>query len=107
MLIEKVTIEGVEGDNYFFYCPACGCVHRYQCGTKSGPNWTFNGDYDKPTFSPSLLMFYYTHPETKEQKTICHLFVRDGKIDYCGDCPHDHAGKTIPMVEIPDGRRYG
>lgn len=100
MKVQRVVVQG-DGISWFFYCPACKGVHRFSVGRPTGrPNWSFNGDESKPTFSPSLLM-YYTDQETKERKTICHLFVRNGRIEYCGDCPHDHAGKTIDMVDIP------
>jgi len=28
--------------------------------------------------------------------------VTNGKIDYCGDCGHALAGKTIDMVDFPE-----
>jgi hypothetical protein len=88
-------------EHYLFYCPGCKEVHPY-C-TKSPtdqPKWMFNNNPEKPTFAPSLLL--------KRSKTDyegcgprCHLFVRDGMIEFCGDCEHDLAGKTVPMVEYP------
>jgi len=70
------------------------------------PRWSFNGDVEKPTFSPSLLVY---DRSSGERKTGCHLFVRDGMIEYCGDCPHEFAGKTIPMedwegIEPPESK---
>lgn len=88
------THEGKE--SYFFYCPGCKCGHHYEV-----PRWTFNGNVEKPSFSPSLLMFT-TRVETGERKTECHLFLTDGRITYCGDCPHPLSGKTIEMVEFPE-----
>lgn len=34
------------------------------------------------------------------QTTRCHLFVTNGQIIYCGDCPHDLAGKTVDMLPV-------
>ena len=72
-----------------FYCPACKCVHPFDLD-----RWTFNGDVERPTFSPSLRVLNPT-----DTTTTCHLFVRDGRIEYCGDCPHEMAGKTVDMVD--------
>jgi len=72
---------------YVFYCPGCDEHHPYEV-----PRWQFNGDMASPTFSPSLLVDK-DNPEKR-----CHLFVRDGQIEYCSDCHHELAGKTIPMV---------
>ncbi len=74
---------------YMFQCPACGNCH--------GPNqtWTFNGDLDKPTFTPSLLVT----SRNEHGPARCHGFITDGKIQYLGDCTHSMVGQT---VEIPD-----
>jgi hypothetical protein len=85
-------------DRVFFYCPGCKHGHSYIV-----PRWQFNGDFDKPTFSPSLLNFI-TH-EDGRRETICHLFVRDGKIEFCSDCPHELAGQTVDLPDFPEG--YG
>ena len=45
---------------YMVMCPACGNGHKFN--TEPGPNgvggnnpcWTFNGDMERPTFSPSM-----------------------------------------------------
>lgn len=57
-------------------------------------HWTFNGDLDKPTFSPSMLA-YANNTHGRD-----HFFVRDGKIEYLSDCDHELAGKTIDMVDV-------
>ncbi len=65
--------------------------------TGGGPVWTFNDDMDRPTFSPSLLC-RWTEGEEHTPKR-CHLFVRDGRIEFCGDCTHELAGKTVEMED--------
>ena len=97
--------------SYAFYCPACETVHRVTDG------WQFNGDFDKPTFSPSILVrsghylpehsgscwctFNEAHPDNPVafKCGVCHSFVRDGQIEFLSDCTHHLAEKT---VEIPD-----
>lgn len=92
---------------YYFWCPGCKHCHGFRVGgdpKKDGPQWDFNGDMEKPTFSPSLRMFV-TDPETKQEKTICHLHLIDGEISFCGDGEHDHKNKTVPLTPIPEN--YG
>lgn len=72
----------------YFHCPGCNYGHAYEV-----PRWTWNGSFDKPTFTPSLLINAF-HPPSR-----CHLFMTDGKIQFCGDCSHSLAGQ---VVEIPD-----
>lgn len=71
---------------YFFYCPGCKNYHMFD------GRWQWNGDMDKPTFSPSLLCGHTVGRR-------CHSFVRDGKIEFLDDCHHELAGQTIDMVE--------
>ena len=88
--------DGVAVHLFVFHCPGCGYDHGFRVGgdTRYGrPRWTFNGSLDRPTFSPSLLCNQST-PENR-----CHLFLRDGKIEYLADCHHSLAGKT---VDCPD-----
>ena len=82
--------------------------------------WTFNGDYDKPTFSPSILVrsghyaedsaaakqghcwcnFNQRYPDLPPSTfrcIRCHSFVKSGQIEFLGDCTHELAGKTIPL----------
>lgn len=84
---------------FYFYCPGCKSAHCFDV-----PRWSFNNDFDQPTFSSSLRVFY-TNPETKADVTVCHLFLRTGKIEFCGDAPHELKGQTVDMVDWPEG--YG
>jgi hypothetical protein len=56
--------------------------------------WQFNGDLEKPTFTPSLLC------NKDDPASRCHLFVTGGEIHYCGDSWHELRGKTVAMVEL-------
>ncbi len=94
-VIAELKIDG--GKGYVFFCPGCGYYHSFQTELGSNPNrpiWTFNGDMEKPTFSPSLGIFMMM-PEKR-----CHTFVRDGQIQYLSDCFHELRGQTIDMQEI-------
>ena len=72
-----------------FWCPGCDNVHRCK-------GWQFNGDFEKPTLSPSV-MVTYTPGDPDEPVQRCHSFVRDGVIQFLGDSTHTLAGKTIPL----------
>lgn len=78
-----------------FWCPGCKEPHSYLIERPAGvhPAWTFNGNFDKPSFSPSLL--YPSKP------IRCHLYVTDGQIIFLSDCQHELAGKTVELQEWP------
>lgn len=77
---------------YMVECPACrdadrGSAHVF------GRGWTFNGNYERPTFSPSMLA-------RDSRGHVCHSFVREGRIEYLSDCTHALAGQTIELPEL-------
>lgn len=104
-----------------FYCPGCKCEHSVRTDGSRQPNWTFNGNFDRPTFSPSVLVKtgHYVAGEsgkpcwcTYEERIggklpegfackICHSFVRDGRIEFLGDCTHELAGRTVDLPDCP------
>jgi len=74
----------VQSNHYLFFCPGCDCAHGFN------EKWTWNGDKDNPTISPSILSI---------GEKRCHSFIRNGKIQFLGDCEHHLKNQT---VEIPD-----
>lgn len=89
--------------NPAIFCPACGCYHYFPKKVKPEiPGWTWNGDMDKPTFTPSMVVRVGPFPDSSKyagQIRVCHSVVSDGKITYLHDCSHNMKGQT---VEIPD-----
>jgi hypothetical protein len=81
------------GHTYVFWCPGCKCHHTFNVGREKRPVWTFDGNMDAPTFSPSLL-----YPDKTPR---CHLFLRGGKLEFLSDCGHELAGKTVDLPDIP------
>jgi hypothetical protein len=82
-----------------FHCPGCGHDHAFTVGPQNDsegvprPRWDWNGSYELPTFTPSLLC-------NKDAPTNrCHLFVTDGRIQFQQDCWHTLKGQT---VDLPD-----
>lgn len=86
----------------------------------NAPHWQFNGDYESPYLSPSVHVltghyasgkrceddcwctYYEKHPEEPKQFEcyVCHSFIRDGMIEFLGDCTHHLAGKKVPLLDI-------
>lgn len=86
-----------------FDCPGCGFGHHVAIAPHTfgnGASWTFNGDMERPTFNPSVLSTI-EYVGGKPSK-ICHLFVRDGMLQFLSDCHHSLAGQTVEMVDMED-----
>jgi hypothetical protein len=80
---------------YTFFCPGCGGPHTIT--TEGEAAWRFNGNLDRPTFTPSVLV---TRGEWR-----CHSFVTDGQIQFLDDCTHSLKGQTVPLPVLPEGYR--
>lgn len=95
------------GQRYVFWCPGCKGAHQVATGGGPGPRWGFNGNVDRPTFTPSLLVRYPANPEAEEEfkewrtERVCHSFITDGQIQFLGDCTHPMAGQTVPIPKWP------
>lgn len=75
-----------------FHCPGCRYAHCYRVRGEQ-PLWQWNGSMESPTFSPSLLINQHDPAQR------CHLFVRNGKIEFLGDCFHELKGQVIEMED--------
>lgn len=112
-------------------CPGCGNKHVLPTdatpfGETPSPHyvgrarWHFNGDFDKPSLSPSVHVrsghyaydqtekgdcyctYYEEHPQEEQHYScyVCHFFLREGVIEFLGDCTHALAGKTVELAEL-------
>lgn len=93
----KILYGTPEGERVVFMCPGCERGHGFYIRRRpgdSGPVWKFNGDFERPTFEPSLLVF----PTSISPR--CHSFVRNGQIEFLSDCTHKLAGKTVPLPKF-------
>lgn len=94
----KSAQDGREGIT--FYCPGCGGPHSV---TTAGPGaWGYNGDPERPSLSPSVLVNYGFRAGDKR----CHSYVglydaKPGEIMFLTDCTHHLAGRTVPLPEWP------
>lgn len=80
-----------DGDRLTLRCPGCGTFHQVDRG------WTFNGDFERPTLSPSILARWESEGRSTK---VCHSFVVDGQIQFLNDCTHSRAGETIDLPEV-------
>lgn len=111
----SAVLRNVTG-GFMHWCPGCGEMHRIAVGAASGPNWTFDGNVDRPTFSPSVkITGKLTEKDAQGKWTgrwvrdgagqmvnmCCHYFIKAGRIEFCGDSTHALAGKTVPLPDLP------
>lgn len=81
-----------EQTRYVFFCPGCQEYHWIRTrGPK--PNWSFDGNLDCPTVSPSILCC------KDDPARRCHSYVRAGRIEFLGDCGHRLAGQAVELPE--------
>lgn len=94
-----------------FKCPGCGSEHDIPVDGSRG--WSFNGDIEKPTITPSILErsgHYMPNHKNGDpcwcnkdfgfECGVCHSFVTDGKIQFLDDCTHGLAGQTVELPEL-------
>ncbi len=79
-----------------YFCPACDSAHQIALAPGS-PAWTFDGNIEAPTFSPSNLCSW----SGSDGEEVCHHFVRAGRIEFCPDCTHAMRRQTVPLPEFP------
>jgi hypothetical protein len=102
--------ERAEGDRVLFWCPGCDDAHAIGYGPGG---WTWNGDLEKPTFTPSVKVtgtqwapgegFHKPqHHVAAGKPIVCHSFVTDGRISFLGDSTHTLAGQTVDLPEWPN-----
>lgn len=105
-----------------WWCPGCNHAHRIQHGGGAGPRWGWNGNAEKPTFTPSVLVrgiredmdeatqaaYDALGPseirgaiDDPRFRSVCHSFVVDGQMQMLGDCTHALAGQTVPIPPWP------
>lgn len=113
--LRRAVGDGGKHVRLMHWCP--GCKEPHGITIEGGPpTWSFNGDYEMPSFQPSVLCFtdYEGGQRLAARRTLCHYFIRTGfeladrganldphksYIDFCGDSPHELRGK---IVELPD-----
>tara|TARA_R110002050_G_scaffold246395_3_gene384179 strand:- start:1053 stop:1391 length:339 start_codon:yes stop_codon:yes gene_type:complete len=68
-------------------------------GSRQGTNcWTWNGDTEKPTLRPSVLVTGYCGDIDADFR--CHSWINDGSVQFLSDCSHELANKTVELLDI-------
>lgn len=104
----KGVLRTISDNHVGFHCPGCREMHVVRIPPHSQA-WGFNGNYDAPTFTPSVLVTGVLRL-TEEEKArvirgeeiepipfVCHSFVTNGKIKFLDDCTHLLAGQTVAL----------
>lgn len=115
---------GDEGLTY--WCQGCDSIHSIK--TKGAGAWGWNGDAERPVFTPSVLLTStrFTEKGNAELEAWreagmpprngekfdsepyrCHSFVgyngaQPGEVIFLGDCTHALAGQVLPLPDFPD-----
>jgi len=93
-------LRNIEGGGLMFWCPGCDGAHMVRTGVGPGPRWGYNGNPDKPTFTPSILV----NPGGETPGVpLCHSFVVDGRIQFLSDSTHALAGQTVDLPDFDAG----
>lgn len=85
---------------YFHWCPACEEMHPLP------DSWTFNGDADRPSFSPSFKHTFFRRigdqaAKPQGEMSVCHYIITDGLIQFCVDSWHKRSD-IVAMPPIPE-----
>ena len=78
-----------------FECP--GCKYSHQILVDGPQAWQWNGDMEKPTITPSILVNQH---KSNPSALVCHSYITDGKIQFLNDCEHELAGKTVDLPQL-------
>jgi hypothetical protein len=108
---KKLRNYGTSGTSRGFshWCPGCEELHVITTEGKnaSGACWSFDGNLNIPTFSPSINIRVGPRPTVPEgrpdagQIDVCHYFLRAGRIEFLGDCTHAFKGQTVDLPDLP------
>jgi hypothetical protein len=109
-------LRSLEGGEVAFWCPGCDEAHGIPVNQPG--SWTWDGNVEKPTFNPSLLIrsghhapghqgdecwctYNAEHPDAPAPFvcSVCHSFVRGGMIQFLGDCTHNLVGQTVEILD--------
>lgn len=127
-LLSPILRDGPDG-RITWWCPGCDGPHTIQTGEGPGPRWAWNGDAERPTFTPSVLTWWDEPANGDDVEALkrdieaararreagatgaeakiptaskrCHSFVVDGQMQMLADCTHALAGQTVPIPPWP------
>lgn len=82
-----------------YWCPGCGREHTINLDGIA-PTWTLTGPDEAFTLHPSVNYTLCRRPGAAP-RYVCHHWVRDGRIEFLGDCTHALKGQTVDVPAWP------
>lgn len=104
MKLKEIPVsEDNTNGNYMHYCPGCKQLHMINTLVRNnnGAIWSFDGDVNNPTFSPSIHI--HSTDAKGNRHTSCHYFIKSGYMHYCNDSRHELSGQIVELPNIPEG----
>lgn len=115
---QRGVLRVIEDERLGFWCP--GCREMHVISVAEG-RWKFDGNYEAPTFTPSVLVqgghfapgwtegdgcwckWNQENPDEAVRFVCarCHSHVRGGMIEFLGDCSHELKGQSVKMEAEP------
>lgn len=91
------------------WCPGCDGMHMIP------DSWTFDGNVNSPTFSPSVKITgkklvivdgKWTGEWARDAAgnaidDCCHYILTAGQLQFCCDCTHALSGQTVALPPLP------
>lgn len=113
MKLKRVTTGANQLLGWKHWCAGCERTHviAVETANSSGARWTFDGNHEAPTFSPSINIRVGPYPTAPAGRPdagkidICHYFIRSGSVEFLADCTHPLAGRTVPLPDLPEPTR--
>jgi hypothetical protein len=82
-------------DAWIIACPVTGAIRIPRDG-----RWEFDGNYERPTFSPSVCEGLEWDESGEKGNWRNHVYIREGRIEYLSDCTHSMAGRTVTIAPL-------
>lgn len=94
-----IVLDNKDQKSVVLYMPGLPCPIQINV-TGPHPVWGWNEDVYNPTFTPSILT---RMPWGEPQREIVnHVFVRNGQIQYLGDCTHEYRNQIVDLPMLND-----
>lgn len=111
-MIEADDVDFVRMTNHgpSVWCPGCRYPHVFnapETPTRDGASWKWNGDMQRPTFDPSMLVkighpIEGTGPAWQwDMRTTCHSYLRNGQWQFLDDSVHSLRNQTVNVEPFP------
>lgn len=100
--LSQKLLQSQDKERLYWYCPSCDMLHPANLVKKDPTDhvWKWDGNKEQPTFSPSFLTSMGKRSSDGVQR-VCHVFVRQGTIQYLSDSNVSFSSVTVQLPDIP------